>query len=153
MSFTLSWWCRRKRPLQLWQDFSHQETSVLLLGWVPTAASGPKQHKLIWVCNNGHSVLDKQFPGNTVTCLVQKYCFVSSNCIYYLCSNERCLLDHRENHFTEGKTGTLRNSSCYSIIIIILMPSWFSVWGTSHCNKAEIKDAISWHFATLDIKV
>lgn len=84
---------------------------------------------------------------------VQRYRFVSRNCIYYLGFNERHLVNYTGKHYTEGNTGTLSNSSCYSAIFIIHMPSRFSVWGASHCNKVESKDAISWHLATLDIKV
>lgn len=145
--------CGVRRPSLSWQSSSWWQTSVLLLGWIPMSAPAQKQDKLTLVCNCRCSVLDRLFPSNTVTLFVQGYCFVKCNCIHCLHFNQRHLVNYTGKHFTKRNTGTLRNSSCYSAIFIIHMPSLFFVWGTSHCNKAERKDAISWHLATLDIKV
>lgn len=75
--------------------------------------------------------------------------------IVYICLhfNPRHLVNYTGKHFTKKNTGTLRNSSCYSAVFIIHMPSPFPVWSTWLYNKAESKDAISWQLATLDIKV
>lgn len=51
--------CGARRPSQLREGSSCQQTSVSLLDRVLVAAPAQKQHKLTWVCNSRRSVLDR----------------------------------------------------------------------------------------------
>lgn len=51
--------CGSRRPSQLRQGSTCRQTSVSLSVWLPVAAPAQKQHKLTWVCNSRHSVLDR----------------------------------------------------------------------------------------------